>query len=86
VITHYHGDHVGGAADLAARVPIRQEHRLTCPNNLLGTFDVFHTRQRQRNGSWASRAHVRPSRRRLHDDEQPNRFQKGLRREVTRCR
>ena len=23
VITHYHGDHVGGAADLAARVPIR---------------------------------------------------------------
>ena len=23
VITHYHGDHVGGAADLAAKVPIR---------------------------------------------------------------
>jgi beta-lactamase superfamily II metal-dependent hydrolase len=23
VITHYHGDHVGGAADIAARVPIR---------------------------------------------------------------
>jgi beta-lactamase superfamily II metal-dependent hydrolase len=24
VITHYHGDHVGGAADIAAKVPIRQ--------------------------------------------------------------
>lgn len=24
VITHYHGDHVGGAADLAAKVPIRR--------------------------------------------------------------
>jgi competence protein ComEC len=23
VITHYHGDHVGGAADLASRIPIR---------------------------------------------------------------
>ena len=71
IVTHFHGDHMGGALQLAERLPIRNfiDHGTTVDEgeNRLAAFrlytDLRERRRTPRGGSWRPPASRRPRRR-----------------------